>query len=208
MQNPIKYPRTPHLPWSPGFTDDDVFNKSLSHFENLEVVVTEKMDGENTTLYCDGLHARSIDGRSHPSRDWLKAWHAQISTQLPLGWRFCGENMFAEHSIRYDSLNHYFYLFSVWNEENTCLSWDETQEWVERLGCSVPSVLYMGEWNEKEIKQITINEEIEEGYVVRTSDGFPYENFTQHIAKWVRPNHVQTDQHWMHQEITPNGLKK
>jgi len=191
MQNPIKYPRTPHLPWSPGYTDDDIFKKSLSHFEDREVVVTEKMDGENTSIYSDGLHARSIDGRSHSSRDWLKAWHAQIIPQLPLNWRFCGENMFAEQ-----------------NEDNTCLSWDETEEWAETLGCSIPEVIYRGEWDEKEIKNIVINEEIEEGYVVRTTDGFAFEEFTQHIAKWVRPNHVQTDQHWMHQIVTPNGLKK
>lgn len=36
------------------------------------VVITEKMDGENTTLYRDGLHARSLDSRHHPSRNWVK----------------------------------------------------------------------------------------------------------------------------------------
>jgi len=43
-----------------------------------EVVVTEKMDGENTTMYCDNIHARSIDGRHHPSRDWVKMTVGEI----------------------------------------------------------------------------------------------------------------------------------
>jgi hypothetical protein len=27
-----------------------------------------------------------------------------------------------------------------------------------------------------------------------------------HLAKWVRPSHVQTDQHWMSAAVRPNGL--
>lgn len=42
-----KYPRTLHLPGSPGMTDDDKVIKSLAGFEGEEVVVTAKMDGEN-----------------------------------------------------------------------------------------------------------------------------------------------------------------
>ena len=55
--NRIKYPRTPHLPFSPGRSDDDI---GLGKVEFTgEVVVTEKLDGENTTLYHDYLHART-----------------------------------------------------------------------------------------------------------------------------------------------------
>lgn len=62
-----KYPRTPHLPWSEGATSDDVFLNNCSHFEGKEVVVTEKLDGECTSMYHDKIHARSIDSRNHPS---------------------------------------------------------------------------------------------------------------------------------------------
>ena len=68
----VKYPRTPHLPWSPGASQDDVFSLDARHFEGQTVIITEKMDGENTTLYRDYLHARSVDGRHHPSRNWVK----------------------------------------------------------------------------------------------------------------------------------------
>lgn len=99
MENRFKYPRTPHLPWSPGFTADDLRNKTTALFDGKEVVVTEKMDGENTTMYRDYIHARSVDGRSHPSRAWVKQLHGRICFDIPEGWRFCGENMYAQHSI-------------------------------------------------------------------------------------------------------------
>src|SRR5690606_36086297 len=46
--NRMKYPRTYHLPQSPGMNDDDRMLKSLEIFHNREIVITEKMDGENT----------------------------------------------------------------------------------------------------------------------------------------------------------------
>ena len=55
----IKYPRTPHLPTSPGLTNDDRIIKDLSLLERSQVVITEKMDGENTTISRDYIHARS-----------------------------------------------------------------------------------------------------------------------------------------------------
>lgn len=207
MENAVKYPRTPHLPWSPGATADDVFAATLKNFEGREVVVTEKMDGENTSLYRDGMHARSIDGRAHASRDWVKRWRAGIAHELPAGWRFCGENVYARHLMGYEDLSHYFYLFSVWTDENVCLNWRETEEWADLLSCARPQVLYQGMWDEKLIRDIEIDESREEGYVVRTCEGFVFAEFREHLAKWVRPNHVQTDQHWMHAEIVPNKLE-
>jgi len=79
MNQYIKYPRTPHLPWSPGASDDDITQRSVSLFDGVDVVVTEKMDGENTSLYSDHSHARSLDSKHHSSRDWLKRWHSTIA---------------------------------------------------------------------------------------------------------------------------------
>ena len=79
------YPRTPHLPWSPGAASDDVRVADLSGLLGREVVVTEKLDGENTTLYADGLHARSLDSAHHPSRAWVKALQGRIGARHPGG---------------------------------------------------------------------------------------------------------------------------
>ena len=45
-----------------------------------------------------------------------------------------------------------------------------------------------------------------EGYVVRLEGGFDGRNFSRSVAKYVRARHVQTDTHWMHGPITPNGF--
>jgi hypothetical protein len=202
-----KYPRTPHLPWSPGATNDDVYLAYTSVFEGREVVVTLKMDGENTTMYRDHIHARSLDSGHHPSRAWVKGLHGAIAHSIPEGWRFCGENLFAEHSIRYEALPSYFMLFSVWDEQNRCLSWNETEEWAALLDLTTVPVLYRGRWNEATVRAIPLDPTTHEGYVVRTTDGFAYPDFGRHVAKWVRPAHVQTDQHWMNRPVVPNGLR-
>src|SRR5680860_1154948 len=53
----VKYPRTFHLPWSPGATADDrTMADPDDAFGGAEVVVTEKVDGECTTLYLSLIH--------------------------------------------------------------------------------------------------------------------------------------------------------
>ncbi len=119
--NQVKYPRTHHVPWSEGVNDDDRVLPTMTPFYKKRVIVTEKRDGENTSMYSDYFHARSIDGRSHPSRDWVKGFWAKIMGDIPEGWRVCGENLYAEHSIGYGNLLTYFEGFSIWNERNICL---------------------------------------------------------------------------------------
>lgn len=203
-----KYPRTTHVPWSQSADADDVILPDTRIWDGHEVVVTEKLDGENTSLYRDYLHARSVDNRYHPSRDWIKGYHGSIRYLIPEGYRICGENMYAEHSIRYENLESYFYVFSVWNDQNFALSWDETVEWAALLGAPTPAVLYRGLWDEKQIQDLKIDTEQVEGYVVRPVAGFAYSEFGQRVGKWVRSKHVRTSEHWMHQPVVPNGLRK
>ncbi len=205
-QKRYKYPRIPHLPWSPGAGDDDIRLANPVFVEGQEIVVTEKLDGENTTMYSDLMHARSVDSRHHLSRDWAKALHARIAYLIPKGWRICGENLYARHAIAYKNLSSYFYMFSIWNENNHCLNWDDTLEWGELLDLEVPEIFYRGPWDEQRIRSFKIDLQTQEGYVVRTAKGFDFEEFSDHVAKWVRKGHVQTDQHWMHAEIIPNRL--
>lgn len=205
----VKYPRTHHLPWSPGMNDDDRMLQSTSHFEGERVIVTEKMDGENTSLYSDYLHARSLDGRSHESQDWVKQFWARICADIPEGWRVCGENLYAEHSIPYQDLPTYFMGFSVWDDRNRCLPWDDTVEWFELLGVTPVPVVYDGPWNEKLIRGLWRDNEwaAREGYVVRVAREFPYGDFQRSIAKFVRKGHVQTAKHWKYgQQMKRNGL--
>lgn len=207
----VKYPKTMHLPWSPGLQNDDRLIESLDGFVGKQVVVTEKMDGENATMYCDHYHARSLDSRHHPSRDWMKMFHGRIKHDIPEGIRICGENLYARHSIAYDDLPSYFMGFSVWdNEENWCYSWETTQFWFELLGITPVRTIYEGTWDEKTIRALCdpyASQPGVEGYVIRTSDGYDFADFQKCVAKYVRKDHVQTDQHWMQAAIVPNGLK-
>jgi hypothetical protein len=206
--NQVKYPRTHHLPWSPGITEDDRVLSNLSSLQGRRVIVTEKMDGENTTMYQDYIHARSVDSAGHVSRNWVKNFWSGISADIPEGWRLCGENLFAKHSLHYEGLPTYFMGFSLWNERNVCLSWDETQEWFSLMGVHSVPVIYDGIFDEKQIRSLYKESDWDrrEGYVVRTADSFAYSEFRKSVAKFVRSGHVQTVKHWMHGQPVEKNL--
>jgi hypothetical protein len=208
----VKYPRTHHLPWSPGMHGDDRVIDNLSALEGSDVVVTLKMDGENTSMYSDHIHARSVTSESHPARDWVKNLWSRIAHDIPTGWRICGENLWAKHSIGYEDLDSFFLGFSVWNDKNICLSWGETLEWFELFNIHHVPVIYNGPFDQKTIQSVFDNNypvSDNEGYVVRVSHDFPYSSFRRSVAKWVRPNHVQTTKHWFRgQRVEQNNLKE
>ena len=204
----VKYPRTFHLPWSLGIGSDDKIIKDLSVLEKSEVVVSLKMDGENTSIYNDKVHARSLDSKSHESRDWVKTLQSKIGYLIPENYRLCGENCYAKHQIAYDDLKSYFLLFSVW-KDNLCLSWDETKKLSNELGLSMVEEIYRGPFDKKAIeKAFDPYSQKNEGYVVRNVNQFSYEEFTQHVAKYVRKDHVEEEtKHWFLKTIIPNKLK-
>ena len=209
MKPSIKYPHTGHLYWSQSLQNDDKMIQNMSMLEACrDVVVTEKRDGENSTLGRDFIHARSLDSRNHISRSWVKQLHGSIKHDIPEWMRICGENLYAVHSIAYNDLPTYFEVFNIWRD-NTCLSWDLTMEWCDLLGLQTVPVLYRGPWNEMIIRGIIEDKDMNkfEGYVVRIADSFTIDAFPYSIAKYVRKGHVQTDEHWMERPVVPNKLK-
>lgn len=205
-----KYPSTPHLPISKGRQFDDTSVEDYSNFIGREVVITEKMDGENASLYRDHYHARSLDSRHHPSRDWIKSFWGAHRFSIPEAWRLCGENLYARHSIGYDALPSYFMLFSVWNQHNYSVSWDDVTSMADDMGILTVPVLYRGEFDLEELKRIsrTMDLNAKEGFVIRNADSFHYDDFSKNMGKFVRPAHVTTETHWMHAQIVPNGIVK
>lgn len=206
----VKYPRTFHLPWSPGLGKGDRVLASMDRLAGAaRVVVTEKLDGENTSLYRDGLHARSLDYAPHPSRDRLRALHASVAHDIPEGWRICGENLWAQHSIAYRALPHFFCVFAVWDGLR-CLPWDETVEWATLLDLPTVPVLYAGPWNEAAVRACFTGASrcggAQEGYVARNANVLHLREFGQAVGKYVRADHVQTHAHWMHSAVVPNGV--
>ena len=88
------------------------------------------------------------------------------------------------------------------------MSWSDTLEWFDILNIQPVPEIYCGPWSEPLIREIEIDESRSEGYVVRKAVAFSYVDFKSCVAKWVRTDHVQTDKHWMHTEVTPNGLEE
>lgn len=210
----IKYPRTYHLPWSnPGKDDRQLETDNI--FQGKEVVVSVKMDGENCTAYNDYIHARSVDGTSHPSRNWLRGFLFQnICWQLPENIRICGENLYAKHSIFYENLDSYFNLFSVW-DNLTCLSWKETEEYAFLLNLNLVPIIYKGIYDKKLIlNEYTLKFKSPncEGYVIRLANEFHYKDFRNSVGKFVEPEFKQivnnSHGHWISQKIIPNKLKE
>jgi hypothetical protein len=212
-----KYPRTPHLPFSPGKGADDKVLDSVDHLLNVPLVLTEKMDGSNLCMTKEALFARSHSGPpTHPSFDLAKQLHAQVRGAIPNGLSIFGEYLYALHSIPYTDLPGYFLVFGV-REDTTgkWWSWEMTKEMAKEL--NLPTIPYCATKifrSDRDLQEVLEKlmllpsnggGKAREGHVVRISDEFT--DFSKSVAKWVRKGHVQTDTHWAHQEITKNTLK-
>lgn len=59
----MKCPRTYHLPYSPRATKDDKKLKDgwFDYFKNQEIVITEKLDGENDTQSISTLEKQQFN---------------------------------------------------------------------------------------------------------------------------------------------------
>ena len=208
----MKYPRTYHLPFSPGATKDDkkLQGDWFNNYAGKEIVITEKLDGENIHMSRTDCYARS-DGA--PTRS---PWSRNIwDTKEGLYWKvrplifgsdetIYGENLYGEHSIHYDKLTDYFYIFAI-NNGKEWYSWDDVKliaKWLE-----IPTVpeLWRGVINteaelkalvERFVKEPSLFGSVREGVVVRLAGSFLIDDFKDCVCKWVRPNHVQTDVHW------------
>ena len=207
----VKYARTFHLPTSPNLENDDRMHKHLDFLTGKMVVGSIKMDGENTSLYPDYYHARSLDSAHHESQSYVKAIHGSIAHEIPNGWRICGENLYAKHSIHYHNLGSYFNVFSIWNEVNVALSWKDTMEYAVMLGLQSVPCFYIGIWNPDVIHEAFLeycDKSVDdvEGYVVRIAGEIPYGEFYRSTAKWVRKNHVRTSKFWRSETVIPNEL--
>jgi RNA ligase len=201
----VKYPRTPHLPSSPGATSDDKWasKDALTYLDSgIELITSEKLDGGNLTWSRDHFHGRSIDSGTHAWDTQARAEWAQKRWDIPEGWRVSGESMMARRSVAYDNLPGVFIVFGVWDETNTLLDFDSMTEWAELLDLPVVPLLYRGA-DLKEATSIwakTHNTETSEGFVVRDAGRIAYEDFGSKVAKWVRADHVRTSASWRHRD--------
>ncbi len=186
------YPRTLHLPDSPGATGDDHVQHDLSWLDG-ELVVTEKMDGGALTFTRDTVYARSPGSGTHPWDVPAKALWAMTAYRIPDQWRVCGASMWARRSIAYTDLPGVFLVFGIWDETDTLLGWDDTVDWAERLELPVVPVLYRGvglsearaAWSRRRDAATS------QGFVVRSAGRIAAADFTHQLLAWVRPGDVR-----------------
>lgn len=205
MSELYSYPRTPHIPESPGATSDDkhASKDTIAYLASgIELVVTEKMDGSNLSLYRDAFHGRSKDSGTHPWDTYAKQIWSQVRFDIPEGWRISCESMYARRSVAYDNLESPLYIIGIWNENNNLISWKDTVEWGQMFGLPTVPPIYSGT-DFKEAKTVWLknfNDETSEGFVIRDEGEVPYKEFGNRVVKYVRANHVRTRADWRHRD--------
>lgn len=199
---------------------DDTGLTEVGSLLGVPLVCTIKMDGSNAMLVADAdTPVRARNGREapHESFDMLKDlyWEKNVYEELPDHLQVFGEWLYAKHSIKYEgdtALRGYFQVFGVFDTRyNLWLSWPEVEHWAERLGFVTTPVVEETAIEDKHqfVQHFTevaerIVDEGHEGIIIRWKFPFHYGQFGEALGKYVRPNHVQTDEHWSHQEVERN----
>lgn len=193
LSNLFKYPRTPHISGSCA-TSDDIVLKSDAALLGESFVVTEKMDGTNIVMTCDGMMTRS---GNQPSSSWgyplYSTWN-MVARMIPEGLGICGEFLCWRKSVPYESLISDFLVFSMIDlDAGMVLDWDTTTMWTDELGLQMVPVVSCEDNYQSTVQQghqyIENKESASipvEGFVVRDADEFPVSEFDQHVAKFVR----------------------
>ena len=200
-----KYNRTYHLPFSPGTTSDDRISKSVDSLLGIDVVISEKLDGENCGMTNQGVYARShATFTTSPWSKEVRQLHSILKHDLSEDVFLFGENMEGIHSIEYSDLTSYFYLFGVRDNFNW-ISWDEVEEYSYILDVPTAPVLFRGVINTYEELKMIVEDLVSqpsklggkcEGIVIRNAASFHNDDFSKNVMKWVRKGHVQTSEHW------------
>lgn len=197
-----KYPRTPHLHFSSGASKDDIRLKDMSNFYGKTISITEKMDGENISIYKDGWHCRSLDSLPRTYHSYLQnKIIPKVQCEMSNNMKIIGEYLYAEHSIHYDNLLDYFQVFAIMQTDYETKKDFVLGQSLTRYLCEknhLTHVPFLGiipnfqQKDEKRLKEIAekIVEKGGEGIVIRNNNFFYLEDFSKNVAKYVRKNHV------------------
>lgn len=218
----VKYPHTPYFSFSPSNDLADVEESgffNLVSFVGKPIVATVKMDGSQLIVTHDKVTARNARDAPHKSFDMAKQWHSTIAHLIPKHIQVFGEWLYAKHSIHYHgdlALSSFLQVFAVYDRlRYLWMDWEDVIVWANALG--VPNVPVVGHikidsrWSLQSVIEKAGYDAINkghEGIVVRSKYPFYYGDFHHNVAKFVRPDHVQTDKHWSRQAVVRNELKK
>ena len=171
-----KYCRSLHAAISKGTTSDDRFmpHGYVNTFAAMDqLVLTEKLDGQNNCFSKDGVFARSHAAPTeHPwDKPLLDRWQLIKNDLNDL--EIFGENMFGIHSIAYRQLESYFYVFAV-REGTRWLSWEEVKWYAALLDFpTVPEIVI-----QRPLSEFVIKGQTEDGILenwLAANLGMPWE---------------------------------
>lgn len=211
-----KYGRTYHYPFSQGTTSDDRINHNYwQHFSKISTLIhTEKLDGENNCLSRYGVFARSHAAPT--TSPWTRTLRQQWELlKNDLGnLEIFGENLYAIHSIEYQSIESHFFVFGI-RLHDYWLSWEETAFYAQFFGFPTVPVLETIEMpKNQQIFEQNVHLHVSkpsawgsvdtqthqyctmEGIVTRNKEEYPTSDFSNNVCKYVRKGHVKTDEHW------------
>jgi len=218
-----KYGRTYHYDFSPGTTSDDRINRDwYDHIQKMvKTIDTEKLDGENRCMNGIGKFARSHAApTTNPWASHLNAKYAMIKNDLKEGdIELFGEDIYAVHSIHYPNIKEHFYIFGV-RILDKWVCWEEVEWYASIFDFPTVPVVSINEvklLSKEDIQNRVITESAKpsefgsfqvlakngfgkacsrEGIVTRNYDEFDVEVQHENIFKYVRKDHVSTDEHW------------
>ena len=207
--HPPRYPRTPHWPGSGTAGAGERIVQRPEDFINNPIVITEKIDGANTRLF-DGEALPRGGSRTVPWLAMARKHHAWKLAGHPESGCIYAEDIYGVHSITYgpvpeDRTTMAFALLQCHQTGPRFATQEQLQETCAALNIPLVPVVYQGtvssltEMHQLITKEMTRPSALQgprEGLVIRRNITFAPEQLHRHTCKFVRPNHVQTDQHW------------
>ena len=169
-----------------------------------EIVVTEKLDGDNTLIFQGEVYDRS-GARAGPWAGLVKKHHAWKLAGT--GLSLYGENLHPVHAIEYAPMapGETFRAFALRRLDGTFESFQALEDLCSSLDIPTVPVLFRGRRNSAaELDQLIHRAHTEpsllggerEGVVVRVSGEIRTPDFPRMACKSVRLGHVQAEEHW------------
>ena len=231
----VKYPRTPHLFGSRGTSDDKHLGEAASaeFIADESLVVEEKLDGTNVGVHFNAAGDLILQSRGHlitdgmhPQYDLFKQWamgkRPTLESMLGDDFIMFGEWVYAQHSVAYRQLPHYFFEFDIWQKSSQqFLDLDTRLELLDGTGVETVPVVHQGGLNKDRLQELigpsafgaafenpftTAVDNLMEGLYLRTEK----DGFVTGRAKIVRPEFVEKikqSTHWQHRQMIANQLR-
>jgi hypothetical protein len=149
------YPRIPYL-WRADASEDDevVPPDAIRAWLGEPVVVEEKLDGANVSLWLDdgrilvasrgGVGAMDRAGQLGRLRAWVGERGEPLREVLADGWVLYGEWLWLRHGVPYDGLPDWLVVLDLWRADGGFAATERRDEIAVGAGLALPPRLFGG----------------------------------------------------------------